>query len=187
MPGFFLSLLACFVVTLAGREQLRIARLSQALGSTSGMIWLVWSSSIVTSAIAAWLAMTIAPVMPPAGKEMFVAFALVIGGLEVAFLRARRQPKEPTRSSGAILIVLFSAQMADAARFLIMALAILMAEPVMVAAGGILGSGIALTIAAMAAGDWERRAPIRPIAFGVGGMLVLTGLITGLAARGAFG
>lgn len=187
MPGLFLSLIACLVVTIAGREQLRVARLADGLGPAPPLFVAIAISAIASSALAAWLGSLLAPMMPAAGKQMFLALALLLAGLEVALLRAGKKPAEPTRSFGAILVVLFSAQLTDAARFLVLALAVATAEPVPAAIGGALGSGIALCMAAGLAGQWEARVPTRIIGWTVGGLLVLIALVLGLSARGAFG
>ncbi len=184
MPAFFLTMMACLVVTLAGREQVRTARLSAALGGTTSLLVIVWGCAVATSAIAAWAATLIAPMMPPEAKQMFVAIALLLSALELAFLRAGPQPQEPTRSAGAIAIVMFAAQLTDAARFLVVALTLQTGEPALAAAGGALGSGVALTVAVLAAGEWEARVPQKWLAWGFGGVLALVAVIMGMSARG---
>ena len=42
MPALFLSLLACLLLTLAGREQVRVARLSAALGPGTALLVAIW-------------------------------------------------------------------------------------------------------------------------------------------------
>ncbi len=187
MPAFFLTLIACAVVTVAGREQVRVARLSASLGSGTGLFVAIWLGAILSSAIVAWLGTEIAPMMPAAGKQMFVALALAFSAAEVAILRAGRKPEEPTRSTGAIFLVLFSAQLTDAARFLVLALSVATAQPVLAAAGGALGSGLALSAAALAGADWEEKLPVRRLAWGVGGVLFAVAIVIGLSARGLFG
>lgn len=186
MPAFFLTMMACLVVTLAGREQVRTARLSAALGSGAVLLVIVWFSAIATSALAAWAGTLIAPLMPPEAKQMFVAIALLLSALELFFLRAGPQPKEPTRSAGAIAIVMFAAQLTDGARFLVVALTLQTGDPVLAAAGGALGSGLALTAAVLAGGEWEAKVPQNLLSYGLGGLLALVAIVTGLSARGIF-
>lgn len=53
MPALFLSLLACLLLTLAGRDQVRVARLSAMLGAGTGLFVAIWLSAMATSALAA--------------------------------------------------------------------------------------------------------------------------------------
>ncbi len=184
MPAFFLTLMACLVVTLAGREQVRTARLSGALGKGGILLAIIWASAIATSAIAAWAGTLLAPMLAPQTKQMFVAIALLLSALELAFLRAGPAPREPTRSAGAIAIVIFAAQLTDAARFLVVALTLQTGEPVLAAAGGAIGSALALTAAVMAGSEWEARVPQKLLSYGLAGVPALIAIILGLSARG---
>ncbi len=184
MPAFFLSLLLCALVTAAGRESVRVARLSGALGSGTGLLFAVVASSVLSSALAAFLGSRIAPILAADAKLMFVAFALGIAGIELALLKPRRAPVEPTRSTGAILLVLLAAQITDAARFCIMAIAVSTAAPAMAAAGGAVGSAAALIIASIAARNWEDKLPLAKLRYLVGFILAIAGLVTAMSARG---
>lgn len=184
MPPFFLIMMACLIMTLAGREQLRTARLSAALGNAGLLLGIVWGCSIATSAIAAWLVTLLAPVMAPEAKQMFVAFALLLCAADLAFLRAGPAPKEPTRSAGAIGIVTFCAQLSDAARFLVVALSVQTGEPVLAAAGGAFGNGLALSLAVLAAGVWEARVSQRLLSYTAAGVLALVAIVMGISVRG---
>jgi len=118
---------------------------------------------------------------------MFVAMALLLAALELFFLRARAAPKEPTRSTGAILLVLLTGQLTDATRFLVLALAVATGDMVLTAAGGAVGSGVALTAACIAGAQWDRRVPERRLALAAGGVLTLAALFIGISARGLLG
>ena len=74
--------------------------------------------------LAAWLAGEFAPLFTPRQQSWFVAAALVFAGLEVIFLDAPPAPKEPTRSLGALGIVLFAGDLADASGLVILSLAV---------------------------------------------------------------
>ena len=184
MPAFFLTMMACLVITLGGREQVRTARLAAGLGKSAILLVIVWVCAIATSAIAAWVATLMAPLMPGQAKQMFVAIALLLSAAELAFLRAGPAPKEPTRSAGAIGIVMFAAQLTDAARFLVMALTLQTGEPVLAAAGGAFGSGLALTLALLAASEWGARVPQRLLSYLAAGVLASIAIVMGLSARG---
>ncbi|TIX49719.1 hypothetical protein [Alteraurantiacibacter aquimixticola] len=185
MPAFFLSFITCLLVTLAGRDMLRMARLSGALGGGgAGLHVAVWIASAATSALAAWLGLLLAPVMPPAGKQMFVAIAMFVAALELVILRAGPRPSEPTFSLGAILLVLLAAQATDAARFLLMALSLQTGNAVLAAVGGTLGSGAALSIAVIAGDRLEAGLPHRrAMTLAMAALLALAAVLIDLSAR----
>ncbi len=187
MPAFFLALLLCFAVTLAGREQVRVARLANAVGSAAGLIAPIWLSVLAASALAAWLGNALAASLDGAAREMFLALVLGLTSVELALLKPKPAPKEPTRSAGAILLVQLAAQLSGATALLTGTIALTTSEPWLAGAGGALGSGAALTIGAMAGAEWERRAPIRAVALGLALVLLLAALVIALLARGIIG
>ncbi|MFC3101926.1 TMEM165/GDT1 family protein [Altererythrobacter lauratis] len=189
MTAFFLSFLAALLLGAAGRDGVRVARLAAgsgpatALGAAPGLVLAIWLSAFAASTLAAGAGAWLAPQMPAAARPMFVALALGVAALELAVRKAPRAPAEPTRSTGAILIVLVAAQITDSARFVIAALALLTQEPWLVAAGGTLGSGVALTLAALAGSEWERRLPLRIMAWALAVLLLLAAFMIGLSVR----
>ena len=142
--------------------------MSARLGGGGGLLAVGWLSSILSSALAAWAGTAIAAQMPPEGKTMFVAAALALAGLELVWPMRKAPPEEPTRSLGAIAIVLFAGQITDAARFLILAIGVATANWPLAAAGGALGSAAVLTVAWTLGAEWETRLPLRAIRSGAG-------------------
>jgi putative Ca2+/H+ antiporter (TMEM165/GDT1 family) len=187
MPAVFLSFLACLLLTAAGRDQVRVARLSAGLGPGMGLLVAIWLSAIAASFAAASVGSYLAPALPPAARQMFVALVLVLAAFELVVLRAPRAPTEPTRSTGAILLVLLAAQLTDSARLLVLAIALATGDPWLAAAGGTLGSGAALTLAALAGGEWEARVPLRPVTLGLAAVMLIAAVVIGLFARGLLG
>lgn len=184
MPAFFLTLLAAAIVTFAGRDQLRVSRIGGTLGAGTGLIVAIIASAIIASAIAAWFSGTLEGMLTPAAKQIFVALALGLAALELLFFKSGKRPAEPTRSAGAIFIVLVSTQIFDAARFLIVALALATGEPILCAIGGGLGGMIALIIGAISGDDWERAMPIALMRYIAAGLLGLAAIVLFLIARG---
>lgn len=184
MPALFLTLLAAAIVTFAGRDQLRVARIGGVLGAGTGLIVAIIVSSVIASAVAAWFAGTLTGMLTPAAKQIFVAIALALAGLELVFFRAGKAPVEPTRSAGAIFLVLVSTQVFDAARFLIVALALATGEPILCAIGGALGSMVALVSGACAGDWWERTVPLGVMRYVAAGLLGFAALVIFLVARG---
>ena len=184
MPSFFLALLAAAVATLGGREAVRVARLAAALGSAWGLLVAGWIACIAACLVAARLGADLAAQLAPEAKAMFVAIALLVSAVELAVLRPGRAPAEPTRSFGAILLVLGVAQLTAAASFLVVALAAASGAPWLAGAGGALGSAAVLTAAWSMGSEWETRIPLAVVRFGVAGLLLIAALVTGLTARG---
>ena len=137
MPAFLLSFVACMLVTMAGREQLRLARLASVLGVRAGLITAVGISAIVTVTLAAWSGSMLAIAISDASEEIVIAIALLLAALQLAVLRAKPAPKEPTWSFGAMLIVMLVAQICDGARLLVLAFTVHTGEPVLVGAGAL--------------------------------------------------
>ncbi len=187
MPSFFLAMLAALLATLGGREAVQVSRLSASLGQATALLIAVWLSALISSAVMAWAATWIAPLLFPQAKQMFVAFALLLGGLEIWFLRAPAKPREPTRSFGAHLLVLSAAQMGDGTRFLVAAFAAATGMPWLAAAGGAMASGVVLTGAWVMADEWEGRLPLGLIRGVIGCLFVVAGIVAALGARGLIG
>ncbi len=188
MPAFFLAFLAALALTATGREGVRAARLSAGIappaGAPPGLLLALWLSAIATSALAAWAGALLAPQLPGAARQMFVALALVVAAVELVLLRAPPAPAEPTRSLGAVLLVFLASQLTDSTRLVVAALALATGEPLLAAAGGALGSGAALTLAALGGASWEKRLPLRALAIALAAALLLAAAVIGLAARG---
>lgn len=183
MPSFFLALLTTALATLAGREAVRVARLAAGLGSGAGLLVAAWLAAALAAALAAWLGARIAAGLHPDAKAMLVAFALLLAGIELLVMRNPPKPEEPTRSFGAIALVLAAGQLTGAAGLLAFALAAASGVPLLAGAGAALGIGAALTCAWALAEGWEGL-PLRPIRYAVAGLLMLAALATGLSARG---
>jgi hypothetical protein len=187
LPSFFLALLAAAAATLAGRETVRVARLSAALGAGIGLLTACWLACALGCGLAAWLGSKIAAQLVPEAKAMLVAIALLLAAGELALLRPGRAPVEPTRSFGAIVLVLGAAQLTAAAGFLVLALAAAAPMPELSAFGGALGAGAALTAAWSMGREWEARVPTELLRWSVAALLLLAAAITGLSARGLLG
>lgn len=187
MSAFFLTMMACLVVTLASRESLRVARLSAGLGASASLHVAAWAAAIATSAAAAWAGTLVAPSLTGQAKQMFLALAIALAAIEIVALRAGPAPREPTRSLGAILLVLLASLLTDGARFLVLALSVQTAQPELAAAGGAVGSGVALSAAIALGPQWEAKKPRRISVWTIAALLLLAALVIGLSARGIVG
>jgi len=187
MPALFLALLTCALAMLGSRAALLTARLSGELGGRAGLLVVGGLGAVASSAVAGWGGSWLAPLMAPAAKAMFVAAALAAGALELLLLKPPAPVTEPTRSLGAIALVLLAEQVTDAARFFVLALAVATAAPALAAAGGALGSGAVLTAAWALGRDWPARLPQRTVRRAVGGLFLLAAIVVALSARGVIG
>jgi len=184
LPSFFLALVAAALATLGGREAVRVARLSAALGGGRALLVAGWIACAIACMLAARLGAGIAGELVPDAKAMLVAIALLLAALELLVLRPGRAPAEPTRSFGAVLLVLGAAQLTAAAGFLVFALASATGAPWLAALGGALGSGAVFTTAWSLGAEWEARMPLGLLRYGVAGLLLAAAVATGLSARG---
>ena len=103
--------------------------------------------------------------------------------LELIFARAPRPPAEPTHSLGAFLIVLLAQQLTDAARFLILAIALATRAPIAAGVGGALAS-MALVAAGWMAGEALAARSFKGLRRALGAAMLLVGIALALRAMG---
>jgi hypothetical protein len=187
MSAFFLALLAAALATLAGRESVRVSRLAAALGSGAGLLVACWMASALGMALAAWLGVGIAALLHPDAKALLVAMTLLVGAVELLVLRAPPIPAEPTRSFGAIALVLAAGQLTGSAGFIVFALAGQAGLPFLTAAGGVFGTGCVLTAAWVVGSEWERALPIGAMRLAGAGLLLLAACAVAISALGLVG
>ena len=106
MSAFLFAFAAVALTSLGSRDQLLVAHLAGRLGKTLGLLATGLLVSVLTAGLMAWAGSTISAMLPPAAKSMLVAIALVVAGVELAWPRQMRLAAEPTRSLGAIGLVL---------------------------------------------------------------------------------
>ena len=179
MPSFFLALFAAAAASLAGREAVRVARLSAALGARAALLTACWLACAIGSGVAAWLGARIVGWIAQDARAVLVPVALLLAAGELALLRPARPPAEPTRSFGAIAIVLGTAQLTSAAGLLTLTLAASSAVPQLTASCGKHG-----TRSKRAGREWEARLPLLTLRWAVAGLLLLSALATGLWGHG---
>ncbi len=182
MGSFFLAWLAVALCSLGARDQLLVARLAEHGRSAGALLAVAVPVAVLAAVAMAWAGSQVAAVLPPAARQMLVAFALVAAAAELAMPVRDKAPTEPTRSLFALAVVLLARQFGDAARFLVFALAAA-GLPVYAALGGALGGVAALTLAAAMRGelaDWPLRSVRRVLAAIVG----VAAIWLALGARG---
>ena len=114
------------------------------------------------------------------------AFALAIAAAELAYPIRIKTPQEPTRSLGAIAIVLLARQMGDGARFAVFAVAAWTVVPLTAGLGGALGGAAAVAVGWSVGSETLARWPLRIARLVLAGCLALAALFIGLNARYPF-
>ncbi|AIT80947.1 hypothetical protein [Novosphingobium pentaromativorans] len=176
MPAFYLTFIGVLLAGFGARDQVTIAGLTGRQGQRPGVLLVALACTGLTSALAAWAALKMLPVLPPPARGIFAAIAIGLAGLESMILAPRRNPKEPTNSLGALGLVLAAAQVTDAVRFLIFGLAVGLGAPLAAGAGGLLG-GLLLSTFAWAVPGFLDRSWTRCGRRIVGAVLVLVALV----------
>jgi putative Ca2+/H+ antiporter (TMEM165/GDT1 family) len=187
LDSFLFSLLLVFALALGGRDQWLVARWGDALGRGLPLLLVGIAASGLTAALMAWAGAGFAARLPPRAAQMLVAFALALAGAELAWPVRFKEPREPTRSLGAIGLVLAARQVGDAARFAVFAFAAQAHWPLTAALGGALGGGAAIVLGWSLGGAGLGRLPLRAIRLALAACLILAAIFIGLNARyGAF-
>ncbi|MCT2398058.1 hypothetical protein [Novosphingobium mangrovi (ex Huang et al. 2023)] len=164
MPAFYLTLIAVLLAGIGARDQITVASLSIRQGQRPGALIVALLSAIATAGFAAWAAGIVLAELPPPARTIFAAIALGMAGVESLLLVPRRNPREPTNSLGALLLVLVMHQVTDAARFLVFGMGVGFAAPIASGVAGALGGCVLVAFAWFwphlldtAAARWTRR------------------------------
>ncbi len=183
MDGFLLSLLLVFALASGGRDQWLIAQLAEALGRSWPLLVIGVISAAASAAVMAWIGAEFAALLPHRAAQMLVGVALGLAALELAWPVRAQPPREPTRSLGAVAIVLLARQIGDGARFVVFALAAWANMPATAALGGALGGAAAVALGWAMGAAGLARWPLRPLRLGLATGLIIAGLLIGLNAR----
>lgn len=186
MDSFMLALLLVFAIALGGRDQWQVARLADGLPRGAPLLTLAIATSLASAAAMAWLGASVADLLPPRAGAMLVAFALAAAAFELFWPVNIQPPREPTRSLGAIGVVLLARQTGDAARFVVFALAAGANYPATAAVGGGLAGAVAVALGWTIGGEGLARWPLRPLRLGLAACLMIAAMVIGLNARYAF-
>lgn len=183
MPAFYLTLIAVLLAGLGARDQATVAGLAARQGRRPAVLIVAIAASVLTALLAACAARFMLEQLPPPARTIFAAIALGLAGLESMLVAARRVPREPTNSLGALAVVLLAHQITDAVRFVIFGMGVGLGAPWPAGAAGALGATVLVTFAwarpellALPAARWTRR--------GAGALLVLAALTMFLSEFG---
>ncbi|MEY4720946.1 MAG: hypothetical protein RIQ46_671 [Pseudomonadota bacterium] len=155
MTGLLLTLIAVVLAGVGARDQVTLAGLAERNGASAGLLATGIVVAVASASAAAWAATAISPMLTPGARLIFAAMALAAAGIESLLLSPGRKPQEPTHSLGALAIVLLAHQLTDAARFLVLAIAVATAAPIAAGVGGAAGGAVVLSAAWLAPEVWR--------------------------------
>jgi Ca2+/H+ antiporter, TMEM165/GDT1 family len=183
MDVFLFTLLLVFAIALGGRDQMMVAGLSDRLGQSPLLLVVGIVCAGMSAAAMAWLGSILAEILPERGARMLIAFALAAAAVELAWPLRGKTPAEPTRSLGAIAIVLLARQISDAARFVIFAFAAWTPYPLLSALGGALAGAAAVGLGWSLGAQGLARYPLVWWRRGLAACLLVVAIFLALDAR----
>ena len=183
MAALLFTLLAVVVTGFGARDQALLAAMVARQGARPMLLLMAGVTGIVSVVAAIWLSQVIAAALPAPARQLFVAIALALAGLEMLLLTRRPVPREPTHSLGAFAVVLLAGQVTDAVRFVAMGMAVASRAPLQTALGA--GAAVlALAVAAWMAGDLMRHPRVMQVRRVLGLVVFLGAILLGLRALG---
>ena len=147
MEIFALTLMVSFLATFGGKDQRLVADLVLKLGRSPGFVLVSALTSGLTGVGMACLGAALSGQLLGAERAYLIAAALAASAVWLFLPHANKMPKEPTRSLGAIAIVLILRQIVDAPRLAIFAGGAAIASAYPAAWGGAIGATAALWLA----------------------------------------
>ncbi|MDX1703518.1 MAG: hypothetical protein R3235_04440 [Altererythrobacter ishigakiensis] len=146
MDAALIALAACLLTSFGGRAHLTISMLSGSLGRSPGLLVVSAATALLATLIAAALGAAVSGQFVGEARQMIVVGALLLAAIELAVPVTLAHPREPTRSLGAIALVLFARQLIDAPRLCIFASAAALANMDHAVLGGGIGAVLAATM-----------------------------------------
>lgn len=176
-----------FVLSLWGRDVRDLGLYRRALDEpeTNGLrLAIALGIAALTAMISAVIGSKIGVSLSDNARVMFVALMLGIASTELLWPEKLGLLREPARSLGAFTLVTAFRQQTDAARLLVVAFAAAYPYPALAALGGAIGGMAAVALGWFAHDQLLNRLPRRAIRVGLGIVLLLVAVYTGLIARG---
>ena len=181
--SLFLAMIACFLAAVGGRDQRLVAQLRALQGPSLPLLMVAIVSCSLTAAAMAWGGWRIEAIVSDSAETMLVAIAMLIAAGEL-FWPVRMTPmQEPTRSLGAVLLVLLFRQIGDAPRFLVFALAAATASPLFAGLGGAIGGAAAIFLGWFMGSELPKRLPLKSMRYALAFILILVAVYLGLSVR----
>ena len=123
-----------------------VASLSDRLGAGPGLVLASAITTCVSTGAWGWLGLQASTALGQDHRSYAIGFAIIVAAVLMVFPARLTQPKEPTRSVGAITIVLTMRQLLDAPRLLTFAAFAYATASAFLAAAAFSGSMLALVL-----------------------------------------
>lgn len=147
LATLLMAVAAGFITANGGRAQWLVARLSNDLGPSLGLLLCGLTTSGVAMGLSVWLGAMASAHFGSAALSAVAALALFGATGELLWPVRAPLAKEPTRSLGAISLVLFAKQVLDAPRLILFAVATQIPQAIVLGLGGAIGVGFCLWLA----------------------------------------
>ncbi len=177
MGSLLFALVIVFLASFGARDQLLVARISGALGQSGALLGVAVFASAVTAGGMAIAGASISAILPAPQQDLLVAIGLAMAAIELIWPVRLRVQREPTRSYGAIALVMMVRQICDAARLGAFALAAATISAPPVGLGGALGGAGALYLGWSMGDRLELRLPLRAIRLTMGALAILAAIL----------
>lgn len=176
MDALLLSLILCAMVEADGAS----ARLYVRVPAGSAGLAVLFPIVCFIAAVSALAGASLAPMLTPEARHIFLAAALAIAGGSLFFVRSAGKEEKPETWSLGSTTHLLIAGLSDSAPLLIAGIAVAFADPWLAGIGGALGwtSGCIIGREALP----RMRPAARLAAFGVGALLLGTAFILAMQA-----
>lgn len=180
IPAFVAAVLA----EIGDKSGWLAALIAARFGRTGPVILGAVIAAALASAITAMAGGLIQPLLTGNARLLFLGLALILSGIG-AFFPARMPDGLAGWRTGAFLtslLGLFIIQFGEGTQFIVAALAVNAKLPALAAVGATLGIAITTGAMALAGPELARRWPLVPIRRAIGGVFLVSGLLSGLAA-----
>lgn len=187
MSGFLLAMVGSFVLSLWGRDVRDLGLYRRAMSDADAnevRLAIALGVAALTATVSALVGSMMGMSLSDHARIMFVALALGIAASELLWPEKLGLMREPTQSLGAFTLVTLFRQQTGAARLLVLAFAAAYPYPALAALGGAIGGMAAVALGWFAHDQLLNRLPRRAIRVGLGIILLLVAVYTGLIARG---
>ena len=121
MDAALITFAACLLMSFCGRAHLTIGMMAISLGRSAGLLLVAVAASLFATAVVVLAGQQVAVNFNGEVLQWIIVVALIGGAAELVFPFDRPRADEPTRSLGAIGIVLFLRQIFDAPRLCLFA------------------------------------------------------------------
>jgi putative Ca2+/H+ antiporter (TMEM165/GDT1 family) len=182
MAAFLTSLVAAFLCAWGDKTQLLAATLAAGTNKPrqilAGLILAALASNVIAAFAGIWIANTITI----RAMTLLTALALLFAGISGIIPRKPKPEAAPRWPLLATFILCLAAEMGDRIQFLTFAFAGRFDSAPLAAAGATAGLVAACVPAVMLGERLQSTLPVRGIRWGVAGVLVIAGFITGVKA-----